>query len=327
MYQNSDFYDSLFQINKQVRSLKSITKPIGADYLKHQQSFIRAAVGPTTLESTKFFPKFSQSVVGSLPAPASSFFTLLNSQYKTTTIDLAKILPASAIEVAQNVASFSTLQSGISPSSLGFETITAAINSIRILPNYVELQLPAELIADDFDYNEKANPPVQSKSVIKLSPERARFLIGSILIPLMLWFASYFQSQSPSVWQEQYHQEEMKNDAKLIQQNETIIQQNDEALENQHKQYEASLKTIELLEAIYHQLEPDSKTSPASDCIPPADDSLSQAADSLLQRDASHSSDDRLNDPQAESHPGSDEPKPSKPSGSSAISGTLSESE
>ena len=83
----------------------------------------------------------------------------------------------------------------------------------------------------------------------------------------------------------------------------------------------------ELLEAIYHQLEPDSKTSPASDCIPPADDSLSQAADSLLQRDDSHSSDDRLNDPQAESHPGSDEPKPSKSSGSSAISGTLSESE
>lgn len=60
MYQNSDFYDSLFQINKQVRYLKSITKPIGADYLKHQQSFIRAAVGPTTLESTKFFPKVSQ---------------------------------------------------------------------------------------------------------------------------------------------------------------------------------------------------------------------------------------------------------------------------
>ena len=309
MYQNSDFYDPLFQINKQVRYLKSITKPIGADYLKHQQSFIRAAVGPTTLESTKFFPKFSQSVVGSLPAPTSSFFTLLNSQYKTTTIDLAKILPTSAIEVAQNVASFSALQSGIPPSSLGFETITAAINSIRILPNYVELQLPAELIPDDFDYDKKPISPVQPKSVIKLPTERAQFLIGSILIPLMLWFASYFQSQSPSTWQEQHHQEKMEDTAKLI-------QQNDEVIENQRKQYEASLKIIELLEAIYS----DSNTSPA-------DASPFQAADSLLRRDDSHSSDDRSNDPPAESHPGSDEPKPSKSSGSSATSETLSEAE
>lgn len=76
MYQNSDFYDSLFQINKQVRYLKSITKPIGADYLKHQQSFIRAAVGPTTLESTKFFPKFSQSVVGFITSSCQFIFYL-----------------------------------------------------------------------------------------------------------------------------------------------------------------------------------------------------------------------------------------------------------
>lgn len=324
MYQNSDFYDSLFQINKQVRYLKSITKPIGADYLEHQQSFIRAAVGLTTLESTKF-SKLGLSVVDSLPASVSSFCTLLNSQHKTTTIDLAKILPASAIEVARNVASFSALQSGISPSSLGFETITAAINSIRILPNHVEF--PAELIPDDFDYDEKSISPVQTKSVIKLPTERAQFLIGSILIPIMLWFASYFQSQSPSARQEQYHQEEMESNAKLIQQNEIVIQQNDEALESQRKQYEASLKTIELLEAIYYQLGSDSNTPPASDCIPPADDSLSQAADSLLRRDDSHSSDDRSNNPQAESHPGSAEPKPSKSSGSSATSETLSESE
>ena len=95
-----------------------------------------------------------------------------------------------------------------------------------------------------------------------------------------------------------------------------LIQQNDEVIENQRKQYEASLKIIELLEAIYS----DSNTSPA-------DASPFQAADSLLQRDDSHSSDDHSNDPQAESYPGSAEPKPSKSSGSSATSETLSESE
>lgn len=53
----------------------------------------------------------------------------------------------------------------------------------------------------------------------------------------MLWFASYFQNQSPSTWQEQHHQEKMEDTAKLI-------QQNDEVIENQRKQYEASLKII-----------------------------------------------------------------------------------
>ena len=325
MKQNNDFYDSLSQINKQIDLLKSISQTLAAGLYDQQQDLVLAALNLTTLENTKFAHKLGRSLVNSLPASINSSCALLNSWYNATTIDLSKVLPASAIEVARNVASFSTLQSGFSPSSLGFEAINAAINSMRILPNHVEL--PAELIPDDFDYDEKPISPVQSKSVIKLSPERAQFLIGSILIPLMLWFASYFQSQSPSTWQEQFHQEEMENDAKLIQQNETIIQQNDEALESQRKQYEASLKTIELLEAIYYQLESDSNTPQASDCIPPVDDSLSQAADSLLQRDDSHSSDDRSNDPQAESHPGSAEPKPSKSSGSSATSETLSESE
>ena len=304
MKQNNDFYDSLSQINKQIDLLKSISQTLAAGLYDQQQDLVLAALNLTTLENTKFSHELSRSFTNALPASVSSSCALLNSWYNATDIELTKVLPASAVDIARKITSFSALQADFSPSSLGLEAINAAVNSIRILPNYIEF--PAELIPDDFDYDKKQISPVQPKSVIKLPTERAQFLIGSILIPLMLWFASYFQNQSPSTWQEQHHQEKM---AKLI-------QQNDEVIENQRKQYEASLKIIELLEAIYS----DSNTSPA-------DASPFQAADSLLQRDDSHSSDDHSNDPQAESYPGSAEPKPSKSSGSSATSETLSESE
>ena len=307
MKQNNDFYDSLSQINKQIDLLKSISQTLTAGLYDQQQDLILAALNLTTLENAKFSHKLSRSFTNALPASASSSCALLNSWYNATDIELTKVLPASAVDIARKITSFSALQADFSPSSLGLEAINAAVNSIRILPNYIEF--PAELIPDDFDYDKKQISPVQPKSVIKLPTERAQFLIGSILIPLMLWFASYFQNQSPSTWQEQHHQDKMEDTAKLI-------QQNDEVIENQRKQYEASLKIIELLEAIYS----DSNTSPA-------DASPFQAADSLLRRDDSHSSDDRSNDPQAESHPGSAEPKPSKSSGSSATSETLSESE
>ena len=307
MKQNNDFYDSLSQINKQIDLLKSISQTLTAGLYDQQQDLILAALNLTTLENTKFSHELSRSFINALPASVSSSCILLNSWYNATDIELTKVLPASAVDIARKITSFSALQADFSPSSLGLEAINAAVNSIRILPNHIEF--PAELIPDDFDYDEKPISPVQPKSVIKLPTERAQFLIGSILIPLMLWFASYFQSQSPSAWQEQHHQEKIEDTTKLI-------QQNDEIIENQRKQYEASLKIIELLEAIYS----DSNTSPA-------DASPFQAADSLLRRDDSHSSDDRSNNPQAESHPGSAEPKPSKSSGSSATSETLSESE
>lgn len=307
MKQNNDFYDSLSQINKQIDLLKSISQTLAAGLYDQQQDLVLAALNLTTLENTKFSHELSRSFTNALPASVSSSCALLNSWYNATDIEPTKVLPASAVDIARKITSFSALQADFSPSSLGLEAINAAVNSIRILPNYIEF--PAELIPDDFDYDKKQISPVQPKSVIKLPTERAQFLIGSILIPLMLWFASYFQNQSPSTWQEQHHQEKMEDTAKLI-------QQNDEVIENQRKQYEASLKIIELLEAIYS----DSNTSPA-------DASPFQAADSLLQRDDSHSSDDHSNDPQAESYPGSAEPKPSKSSGSSATSETLSESE
>ena len=233
MKQNNDFYDSLSQINKQIDLLKSISQTLAAGLYDQQQDLVLAALNLTTLENTKFSHELSRSFTNALPASVSSSCALLNSWYNATDIELTKVLPASAVDIARKITSFSALQADFSPSSLGLEAINAAVNSIRILPNYIEF--PAELIPDDFDYDKKQISPVQPKSVIKLPTERAQFLIGSILIPLMLWFASYFQNQSPSTWQEQHHQEKMEDTAKLI-------QQNDEVIENQRKQYEASLK-------------------------------------------------------------------------------------
>ena len=226
MKQNNDFYDSLSQINKQIDLLKSISQTLTAGLYDQQQDLILAALNLTTLENTKFSHELSRSFINALPASVSSSCILLNSWYNATDIELTKVLPASAVDIARKITSFSVLQADFSPSSLGLEAINAAVNSIRILPNHIEF--PAELIPDDFDYDEKPISPVQPKSVIKLPTERAQFLIGSILIPLMLWFASYFQNQSPSTWQEQHHQEKMEDTAKLI-------QQNDEVIENQRK--------------------------------------------------------------------------------------------
>lgn len=146
MKQNNDFYDSLSQINKQIDLLKSISQTLAAGLYDQQQDLVLAALNLTTLENTKFAHKLGRSLVNSLPASINSSCALLNSWYNATTIDLSKVLPASAIEVARNVASFSTLQSGFSPSSLGFEAINAAINSMRILLQQI-LDRYAEIIS------------------------------------------------------------------------------------------------------------------------------------------------------------------------------------
>ncbi|MEI3282495.1 MAG: hypothetical protein V8R61_07220 [Enterocloster sp.] len=68
-----------------------------------------------------------------------------------------------------------------------------------------------------------------------------------MLITIVIACISYYQSLSPAAWQEKYHQEEMENDA-------TIIQQNEEMLKIQQKQYEAIAKELELLGAIYDRI-------------------------------------------------------------------------
>ena len=173
MKQNNDFYDSLSQINKQIDLLKSIFQTLTAGLYDQQQDLILAALKLTTLENTKFSHELSRSFTNALPASVSSSCALLNSWYNATDIELTKVLPASAVDIARKITSFSALQADFSPSSLGLEAINAAVNSIRILPNYIEF--PAELIPDDFDYDEKPISPVQPKSVIKLPTERAQF--------------------------------------------------------------------------------------------------------------------------------------------------------
>ena len=183
--------------------------------------------------------------------------------------------------------------------------MTSALNAIRITPAYVEI--PAELIPDDFEYDKKLNPSTHRGAIIKLSPVQTQFLIGSILFPLILWLASYIMSLSPTAWQKQYHQEEMENDAKLIQQNEIIIeqnktiieqndrtiQQNDEMIKIQQKQYEACLKGLETLEAIYYRLDSESN---------------SPEVDLMTSYTECHSADAQSNADQAESTPVSAEP-------------------
>lgn len=178
MKQNNDFYDSLSQINKQIDLLKSISQTLAAGLYDQQQDLVLAALNLTTLENTKFSHELSRSFTNALPASVSSSCALLNSWYNATDIELTKVLPASAVDIARKITSFSALQADFSPSSLGLEAINAAVNSIRILPNYIEF--PAELIPDDFDYDKKQISPVQPKSVIKLPTERAQFLIDSL---------------------------------------------------------------------------------------------------------------------------------------------------
>ena len=252
----------------------------------------------------------------------TALHTLINSYSKAYGIDFSKVLQSSAITATQNILSpladsltFQNAATFATQLSCGVESLVSALNAIQITPAYIEV--PTELIPDNFEYGKKLNPQAQRKAIIKLSPEQTRFLIATFLAPLMFWIASYIASLSPTAWQEQYHQEEMENDAKLIQQNETIIeqnktiikqndrtiQQNDEMIEIQQKQYEACLKGLETLETIYNQLDSDSENQSVSDHISPEVDSPLQQADSLPHYDESPDPDDRLDDLQVESHP------------------------
>lgn len=255
-----------------------------------------------------------QNIYNSLVADAfkSPLHDLVNSFSKTYGTEFANLIQSSVTVAIRNDFSSITKSLGLqftadigAQLSSGFEPLISALDAIRIAPKYVEV--PAELIPDDFEYDEKSNPPAHRETIIKLSPEQTQFLIGSILFPLILWIASYIASLSPTAWQEQYHQEEMENDAKLIQQNELIIeqnktiieqndrtiQQNDEMIEIQQKQYEACLKGLETLETIYYKLDSESDSA---------------EVDLMTSSAEYHSADAQSNADQAEPAPVSAEP-------------------
>ncbi|WP_432627227.1 hypothetical protein [Brotaphodocola sp.] len=110
------------------------------------------------------------------------------------------------------------------------DPLLLSIGSIRITPEHVEI--PATLIPDNFDRDEELNSAPHQDSVVKLPSEKALSLIG-MLISILIYIASYIQSQSPTTWQEQYHQEE---------------------IDLQRKQYDAITEEVEYLKAIYDQL-------------------------------------------------------------------------
>lgn len=269
------------RIDSQIRKLTST--PI-ADFVAQQQalyeSFGTSATVATAIQSN--FEIESALYANALPAgfkyPETPLHDLVNSYYKIHSAASAPLTGAFGI---QNITPI-----GVQLSS-GFEPLMAALDSIRIASTYVEM--PAELIPDDFNYGtaEEITPSTQRLDIIKVSSKAAKYLIKNILIPALISYIVASLPSRPSEWEKQYHQEEMENDSKLIQQNETIIQQNEtiiqqnqESLELQQKQYEACLKGIEILEAIYNQLDSDSETLPNSDTIPPEVDFLLPQAES-----------------------------------------------
>lgn len=344
MNPNDYYIHSLKQIGAQIDRINEFYQSPIVDFAKRQQalyenmgSIVRqhySNYATDVLASTKqAFSMCGQAALAAgLQATDNTLHTLINSYPKICGTDFPELFRVSAVAAAQNtispIADSLAFQNAAQIGAqlvCGIEPLTSALNAIRITPAYVEI--PAELIPDDFDNTEEITSTVQHPDIIKVSPKVARCIIDKILIPILVAYIAHLLTASPATWQEQYHQEEMENDAKLIQQNEIIIQQNKEQLELQKKQYEACLRGIDILEAIYNQLDSDSENQSISDHISPEVDSLLQQADSLPHYDESPAPDDHLDDLPAESHPRPVDTQPSTTQDSPAENTQSSKSE
>ena len=264
----------------------------------------------TTLYESAFQPDTLNAALSQMAASLKETSALYSETYCA---QFSELIQSSIDSMRKN--DFSFIAKSLDTQSLNnindaltyqLEPLINAINSIHVIDNCVEM--PKQLIPDNFDYDEEITPPIQNKSLIKLPSEKALSII-SLLITILIAYISYCQNLSPAAWQEKYHQEEMENDA-------TIIQQNEEMLKIQQKQYEAISKELELLGSIYDQLKSNSKELPASDCIPPEAGSLLQEADSLPHCIESHYPDDYSNGLPAESQPST---TPHSPDGSEPL--------
>lgn len=337
MNPNDYYFHSFKQIGAQIDRINKFYQSPIADFAKRQQalyenmgSIVRqhySNYATDVLTSTQQVLSMcgQTALAAGLQTTDNTLHTLINSYPKICGADFSELFRVSAVAAAQNTISpisnslaFQNAAQIGAQLVCGIEPLTSALNAIRITPAYVEI--PAELIPDDFEYDKKLNPSTHRGAIIKLSPVQTQFLIGSILFPLILWLASYIMSLSPTAWQKQYHQEEMENDAKLIQQNEAIIQQNkimieqnqtiieqnqtiieqneanqpnDEMIEIHQKQYEACLKGLETLNAIYNKLN---------------SESISPEADLMTSYTECHSADAQSNADQVEPVPVSAEP-------------------
>ena len=320
MNPNDYYFHSFKQIGAQIDRINKFYQSPIADFAKRQQalyenmgSIVRqhySNYATDVLTSTQ--QVLSMCGQTALAAGLQTTDTLINSYPKICGADFSELFRVSAVAAAQNTISpisnslaFQNAAQIGAQLSCGIDPLLSALNAIQITPAYVEI--PAELIPDDFEYDKKLNPSTHCGAIIKLSPAQTQFLIGSILFPLILWLTSYIMSLSPTAWQKQYHQEEMENDAKLIQQNEIIIeqnqtiieqndrtiQQNNEMIKIQQKQYEACLKGLKTLEAIYCRLDSESN---------------SPEVDLMTSYAECHSADAQSNADQAEPTPVSAEP-------------------
>ena len=324
MNPNDYYFHSFKQIGAQIDRINKFYQSPIADFAKRQQalyenmgSIVRqhySNYATDVLTSTQQVLSMcgQTALAAGLQTTDNTLHTLINSYPKICGADFSELFRVSAVAAAQNTISpisnslaFQNAAQIGAQLSCGIGPLLSALNAIQITPAYVEI--PAELIPDDFEYDKKLNPSTHCGAIIKLSPAQTQFLIGSILFPLILWLTSYIMSLSPTAWQKQYHQEEMENDAKLIQQNEIIIeqnqtiieqndrtiQQNNEMIKIQQKQYEACLKGLKTLEAIYCRLDSESN---------------SPEVDLMTSYAECHSADAQSNADQAEPTPVSAEP-------------------
>lgn len=327
MNPNDYYIHSFKQIGAQIDQINKFYQSPIADFAKRQQalyenmgSIVRqhySNYATDVLTSTQQVLSMcgQTALAAGLQTTDNTLHTLINSYPKICGVDFSELFRVSAVAAAQNTISpisnslaFQNAAQIGAQLVCGIEPLTSALNAIRITPAYVEI--PAELIPDDFDNTEEITSTVQRPDIIKVSPKVARYIIDKILLPILVGCASTLLANFITTHINQPHQEETAICVNLNQQNETVNQpseittpQSQEQLELQKKQYEACLRGIDILEAIYNQLDSDSENQSISDHISPEVDSLLQQADSLPHYDESPAPDDHLDDLPAESHP------------------------
>lgn len=304
----NNFHFPFEELNAQLDRLGKLYESPFADVIAQQQALMRAVEPLSGFEKNissydkiassagvRCFENPLQDLINSCPKIYGADFPnlLQSSTFATITDSLSPLIKSFGIQNAADI--------GLQLTS-GLEPFLSALDAIRVTPEYVEV--PEKLIPDDFEYDEETDAPAKNGNIVKLPREVARQLFWAILVQFVSAYLATFMPSQPETWQKQYHQEEMENDAKLIQQNETIIQQNEELIELQKQEYEAYVKGIEILTAIYNQL-PSEEDPPAFDFPPQISDSSSSSCTECHQPDAD------LSDRQVDlsSHPA--EPQPS----------------
>jgi hypothetical protein len=136
---------------------------------------------------------------------------------------------------------------------------SSLFDGISIHDNYVSM--PEDLIPDDFSYEEISTDSAKYDSLEsstvskKLSIPDAKWIIASVLMPLLVYFLTYLTSLSPAPWQKQYHEEELQ-----LQREENQLKREENQLKREEnhireEQLKVTIKVMEYLAFIYNSLE------------------------------------------------------------------------